>query len=90
MPGGETAVHEVVLAHLTPVAAVLPNLIAVAPDVLEKPLPVMVTEVPPLSGPDVGWTFETVGGLTVPTGVALASLEDWVRTAPSAATTTKK
>ena len=40
------------------VAAVAPKLTAVAP---VKPVPVMVTEVPPASGPAVGLTAVTVG-----------------------------
>jgi len=40
------------------VAAVAPNVTAVAP---AKPVPVMVTEVPPGAGPDVGEIEVTVG-----------------------------
>ena len=44
-----------------PVAEVAPKLTAVAP---EKPLPVIVTVVPPASGPDVGEIDVTAGGPT--------------------------
>ena len=42
---------EVALLTTTPVAAVAPNLTAVAP---VSPVPVMVTLVPPAAGPDRG------------------------------------
>jgi hypothetical protein len=49
---GEVAVHEVVDEQLTLVPAVLPKLAVVAPTT--KPVPVMVTAVPPPSGPVLG------------------------------------
>jgi hypothetical protein len=58
---GEVAVMEVALLTVNVVAAVAPKLTAVAP---VKPVPVIVTEVPPVSGPFVGLTFVTVGAAT--------------------------
>ena len=43
------------------VALVEPNLTPAAPDVPLKPVPVMVTDVPPPFGPEVGDTDVTVG-----------------------------
>jgi hypothetical protein len=56
---GDTAVKVVDEATLNDTAAIEPNLTAVAP---LKPLPVMVTEVPPAIEPEDGLTFVTVGG----------------------------
>jgi hypothetical protein len=56
---GETAVIEVAELTVKLVAEVVPNFTAVAPD---SAVPVMVTEVPPAKGPDVGDTAVTVGG----------------------------
>ena len=42
-------------------AAVAPKLTALAP---VNPVPVMVTEVPPVVGPEFGLTPVTVGGVT--------------------------
>ena len=47
---------------VTPVAAVAPKSTAVAP---VKPVPVIVTDVPPATGPLVGLTPVTVGARTV-------------------------
>jgi hypothetical protein len=58
-PAGLVAVTEVVLLTMTPVAAVVPNVTAVAPPRL---VPVIVTEVPPPPGPELGATELTVGG----------------------------
>ena len=58
-PAGEVAEMDVALFTITPVAAVVPNLTLVAP---VKPVPVTVTEVPPLVGPPEGFTALTVGG----------------------------
>jgi len=52
------AAIEVLLATLTPVAAV-PPIVTVAP--LKKPVPVIVTAVPPAVVPDVGEIAVTVG-----------------------------
>src|ERR1700724_3674557 len=52
------AVIEVPLTTVTVLAAVPPNL-TVAPD--RKPVPVMVTAVPPLTGPELGEIAVTVG-----------------------------
>jgi hypothetical protein len=58
VPTGETAVIDVSLFTTTPVAALLPKATAVAPVRL---VPVMVTEVPPASGPEVGLIEATLG-----------------------------
>ena len=49
--GGAVAVMLVALLTVKLVAAVVPNLTALAP---VKPVPVIVTEVPPVLGPEVG------------------------------------
>ena len=59
-PAGAVAVIEVALLTVKVVAAVAPNLTPVAP---VKLVPVMVTEVPPAVGPELGLTEETVGTL---------------------------
>src|SRR5215472_4471958 len=58
VPAGEFAVTVVALTTVRPVAAVVPNLTAVAPG---KFVPVIVTSVPPANGPDVGLRPVTVG-----------------------------
>ena len=55
---GDVAVIDVELTTVTPVAAVAPNA-TVAP--LMKLVPVIVTDVPPPVGPDVGLTLVTAG-----------------------------
>ena len=57
-PAGLVAVIDVALFTVTPVAAVPPNA-TVAPDA--KPVPEMVTVVPPAAGPLDGLTPDTVG-----------------------------
>jgi hypothetical protein len=57
-PAGEVALILVALTTVNEVAAVDPKLTAVAP---VNPLPVMVTTVPPASGPALGRTAVTVG-----------------------------
>ena len=52
---------EVASTKVTPVAAVPPK-VTVAPD--WKSVPVMVTAVPPASGPPMGSTLVTAGGGT--------------------------
>lgn len=64
-PAGEVALHEVVNAQVTPVAAASPKSTVVAPAVVENPDPVMVTGVPPAGGPLVGLTDVTAKA-TVP------------------------
>ena len=59
VPAGEVAVIDVAELTVKPVAGVAPKLTAVAP---VKPVPVMVTEVPPAVGPVVGVVEVTVGG----------------------------
>ena len=61
IPAGEVAVIWVAETTVTPVAAVAPKVTAVAP---EKLRPVIVTVVPPASGPDVGEIDVTDGGPT--------------------------
>ena len=58
VPAGEVALIDVAEFTVKPVAEVAPNVTAVAP---EKPLPVIVTVVPPASGPDVGEMDVTAG-----------------------------
>ena len=58
VPAGEVAVIEVAELTVKPVAGVAPNVTAVAP---VKLVPVIVTEVPPVDGPDVGEIKVTVG-----------------------------
>jgi hypothetical protein len=60
-PAGEVAVHCVEEAQLTLVAVTLPKDTLTAPGVVEKSVPEMVTEVPPLAGPDEGATPVTDG-----------------------------
>ena len=55
---GVVAVMEVLLTHVTLLAGVVPK-VTVAPDT--KPVPVMVTAVPPLAGPELGEIAVTVG-----------------------------
>ena len=59
VPAGLVAVHCVGLAQLTFIAAFAPKAMAVA-EVL-KPVPEIVTLVPPLGGPLFGVSPETVG-----------------------------
>ena len=56
---GLMAVIVVSSTTVTPVAAVVPKFTAVAP---VKPVPVIVTDVPPAAGPLVGLMPVTVGG----------------------------
>ena len=58
VPAGETAVIDVEEFTTTPVAALAPNLTV---ELLVNPVPVMVTEVPPTSGPAAGFIAVTVG-----------------------------
>ena len=60
-PAGEVAVMEVALFTVKLVAAVAPNFTAVA---AVKPVPVMLTIVPPAVGPLVGAMPVTVGAPT--------------------------
>jgi len=61
-PDGVVAVMIVLLRTATLVAA-LPPKVTVAPD--RKPVPVMVTGVPPAVVPELGDTVKTVGGFAV-------------------------
>ena len=60
VPAGAVAVIWVALLIVKP-AAVAPKVTTVAP---EKPVPVMVTVVPPVAGPEVGEIEVTVGAPT--------------------------
>ena len=70
-PAGAVAVIDVALLTVKLLALVAPNLTAVVP---AKFVPVMVTEVPPAVGPELGETLVTVGAvemtvmLTIPLG----------------------
>ncbi len=57
-PAGLSAVTLVALTTVRLVAAVVPKSTTVAP---VKPVPVMVTRVPPAAGPEVGLRAVTVG-----------------------------
>ena len=61
VPAGEVAVIWVAELTVKLVAGVAPNATAVAP---VKPVPVMVTDVPPADGPDAGEIDVTVGAAT--------------------------
>jgi hypothetical protein len=61
VPAGEVAVIEVAELTVKPVAGVAPNVTAVVP---AKLVPVMVTEVPPAPGPEVGEIEVAVGAAT--------------------------
>ena len=58
LPAGATAVIVVPLTTMTDVAGLPPTVTAVAP---AKPVPVIVIEVPAVSGPLAGDTLVTVG-----------------------------
>ena len=58
VPAGDVAVIEVAELTVKPVAGVAPKVTAVAP---VNPVPVMLTEVPPAVGPEVGEIRVTVG-----------------------------
>jgi hypothetical protein len=58
VPAGDVAVIEVAELTVKVVALVAPNFTAVAP---VNAVPVMVTDVPPVAGPDVGEIDVTVG-----------------------------
>ena len=61
LPAGDVAVIDVAELTVKLVALTAPNFTAVAP---VRVVPVMVTNVPPAVGPDVGETDVTVGGPT--------------------------
>ena len=62
-PAGLTTVHELVVLQVTEVPAVVPKSTVLAPEVVEKPVPVMVTVVPPAVDPEVGLILVTVGAV---------------------------
>ena len=55
---GAVAVTSVAESKITPAAGLAPK---VTVDVLVKPVPLIVTSVPPASGPSAGSSFVTVG-----------------------------
>ena len=61
LPAGVVAVIVVLFTSVTPVADPLPN-VTVAPEA--KLVPVIVTDVPPATGPLFGLTLLTVGATT--------------------------
>ena len=61
LPAGLSAVIVVLLTTVTFVAAVAPKSTTVGP---VKPVPVIITNVPPASGPLVGLTPVTTGATT--------------------------
>jgi hypothetical protein len=61
LPAGAVAVIDVLEFTVTPVAALDPKSTAVAP---VRSVPVIVTDVPPSVGPDVGDTAVTAGSAT--------------------------
>ena len=61
LPAGAVAVICVALLTVKPVAAVAPKVTATAP---EKLVPVMMTVVPPVAGPEVGEMLVTTGAAT--------------------------
>ena len=65
VPAGLSAVIVVALTTVTPVAAVVPKSTAVAP---VKPVPVIVTKVPPAAGPLVGLMPVTAGAAAAACG----------------------
>jgi hypothetical protein len=70
--GGDTAVMEVLVLPVKLVAGTPPNVTAVGPDRL---VPWMVTEVPPLSGPELGRTEVIVPAGTTMGAEAICSAE---------------
>jgi hypothetical protein len=70
-PAGATAVSEVADRTETPLAGTLPNATRV---VLSKPLPVTVTVVPPVDGPEPGLSAVTVGAPGAAVGVGEATV----------------
>ena len=65
LPAGEVAVHKMDDEHVTPVATTEPKSTVVAPEVVEKPVPLIVTLVPPPVVPAVGEMELTVGAAVV-------------------------
>jgi hypothetical protein len=61
LPTGLVAVQLVADVHVTAVPATVPKSIMVEPEVVENPDPVMVTTVPPASGPALGLMLAIVG-----------------------------
>ena len=61
LSAGLVAMQLVAELHVTAVPAVVPKSTVSSDEVVEKPVPVMVTTVPPASGPEVGLIAVTVG-----------------------------
>jgi hypothetical protein len=64
LPGGLVAVQLVLLLHAMVVAALVPKVMLVAPGIMLKPLPWIVTAVPPAAGPWFGVRLVMAGGAT--------------------------
>jgi hypothetical protein len=62
-PVGEVAEHKMVVEQLTEVAAKLPKLAVVVALPVMKPVPVMATTVPAVSGPAFG-LMDVIAGIT--------------------------
>jgi hypothetical protein len=71
-PAGETTVSWVVLITFTPVPELPPKVTVVAPRVILKFVPMIVTVVPPDIGPLFG-VIEVIDGLAAETGPTMAS-----------------
>lgn len=69
VPGGDTAVIDLAEFTVKPAAGTEPNITPVA---VVKPLPVIVTVVPPAGGPAFGATFVTAGTGSFPTSIVCA------------------
>ena len=68
VPGGAVTTSDVLVLEVT--VALVPPIVTCAPTpIVEKPVPVMVTDAPEISKIDVGEIFEIVGAATVPVGV---------------------
>ena len=63
VPAGLVAEQLVAELQLTAVAALVPKSTVVAEAVVEKPVPVMATTVPPAAGPEVGLMLVMVGAV---------------------------
>jgi hypothetical protein len=59
---GEAALQLVVEAQLTRAATFVPKSTVVPPGLTENPVPVIETDVPPETGPELGEIAVTVGG----------------------------
>jgi hypothetical protein len=76
LPAGLTVVQLVVELHVTAVPGVVPKSIVSADAVVEKPVPVMVTVVPPVTAPEVGLMAVTVGAGATKVNTSAALVAD--------------